>query len=59
MGEFTQKQRTVHQPFRQREIPGDGQDVNSNIELVIPSTLPKINQTVYKTSGLRKEKISQ
>lgn len=58
-GESTQKQRAVHQPFGQREIPGDGQDVNSNMELVIPCTLTKINQTVYKTSGPHKEENSQ
>lgn len=55
-GKFIQKQRAIHQSFRQREIPGDGQDVNNNTELVIPSTLTKITQAVYKTSGPHKEK---
>lgn len=47
-GKFGQKQRAVHQSFRQKKIPGNGQDVSSAIKLVITSTLIKINQMCTK-----------
>jgi len=47
-GKFGQKQRAPHQCFRQREIPGDGQDVSSNIKLLMLSMLIKINQICSK-----------
>lgn len=58
-GKFGQKQRGVRPSFKKREIPGDGQDVSSNIKLMSPSAFIKINKMCTKTLAHIRKKKSQ